>query len=107
MAQVRKQCAAVRRGDYAAAAMSGNRLDYTLPGMPALMAILSQSDPRRVRLNAIVGEMQELQTTARHILEEERGRVAQLLQEIKVGRQLLSRYRSGRKSKHKLFDISG
>ena len=48
-----------------------------------------------------------MQADALSFLEGERERLAQLLREIKLGRQLLSGYRSQSKPKHRLFDIRG
>ena len=108
---MRRQCEAIGRGDLEAARAVSDQLNHTLPGLARIVSEIRDKAAGGCEdgdgVLGMVREMKSLQEGAAESLAASRDQLAHLLHDTRRGRQLLSRYHSGRRTEHRLFDICG
>ncbi len=108
---LRRQCTAIDHGDLVAARTAGNQLRRSMPGFMRLMRQnrdgAGMADCEEEAIEEMVVEMRGLVEKATARLTSSRDNMAQLLQEFRRGRQILTCYHSGRRRSNRLFDMRG
>ncbi len=108
----RKQHSALDRSDHVAARTFADQLGSMLPGLIRAVKhsrkLLGSGNRVQIeQLEGMISEMRSLHKKSMLSLFKSKDNLAQLLRENKVGRQVLSGYRSGRRTGNKLFEFVG
>ena len=107
----RLQSQAIDRGDLVAAKTAGDQLNRSMSGLVQVVNLSrnggSFTTSEKEDIEQLVAEMKSLRESAIDRLNTRRKHLSELLHEFRKGRQLLTRYQSGRKSGGRLFDITG
>lgn len=107
----RRQSKAIERGDLTQAKTAGDQLRRSMSGLVQVVHLSrnggSFSPAEKDDIELMLAEIKSLQETSIKRIESRRDDLAELLVEFRKGRQLLTRYRSPRRSGGKFFDITG
>ena len=107
----RLQSQAIDRGDLVAAKTAGDQLNLSMSGLVQIISLSrnggSFTTMEKDNIEQLVVEMKSLRESAIDRLNTRRKHLSELLHEFRKGRQLLTRYQSGKKSGGRFFDITG
>ena len=103
---------AIEQGSLEQARITANQLGLTLPGLKKTINLARSGKVNITRrektlIEEMVTELKKLNEKSINILQQQKSEMINLLKDLRIGRQIVSGYRSPRRDNAMLFELTG